>query len=92
MKSGFHQVEIEENSKHITAFVTPDGLYEYNRMPFDLINSPSDYQSAIVKALGPLKDDIAFVYVDDVLCPARTIQECLKNLRKDIDALKYTKM
>ncbi|XP_044764435.1 uncharacterized protein LOC123320999 [Coccinella septempunctata] len=28
MKSGFHQMEIEESSKHITAFITPDGLYE----------------------------------------------------------------
>lgn len=87
MKSGFHQIEIEEDSKYITAFVTPDGLYEYNRMPFGFVNSPSCYQSAIDKALGPLKDNIAFVYVDDVLCPARTIDEGLSNLRRIIDAL-----
>jgi hypothetical protein len=55
MKSGFHQMEIEEESKHITAFITPDGLYEYNRMPFGYVNSPSVYQRAIDKALGELK-------------------------------------
>lgn len=87
MKSGFHQLEVEEDSKHITAFVTPDGLYEYNQMPFGFVNSPSCYQNAIDKALGPLKDDIAFVYVDDVLCPAQTIEEGLENLRQVVDVL-----
>lgn len=87
MKQGFLQVEIEEESKHITAFVTPDGLYEYNRMPFGFVNSPSCYQSAIDKALGQLKDNIAFVYVDDVLCPAETIEEGLGNLRLVVDTL-----
>lgn len=87
MKSGFYQVEIEESSKHITAFVTPDGLYEYNRLPFGFVNSPSCYQRAIDKALGSLKDNIAFVYIDDVLCPAKTIEEGLERLREVINTL-----
>lgn len=87
MKSGFDQVEIEEYSKHITAFVTPHGLSEYNRMPFGFVNSSSCYQSAIDKTLGTLKDDITFVYVDDVLCPAPTIETGLNRLRQVINAL-----
>ncbi|XP_050293302.1 uncharacterized protein LOC126733893 [Anthonomus grandis grandis] len=87
MKSGFYQIEVEEKSKHITAFVTPDGLYEYNRMPFGFVTSPPTYQKAIDKALGLLKDDIAFVYIDDVLCPARTTEEGFNNLRLVVDTL-----
>ncbi|CAF4314651.1 unnamed protein product, partial [Rotaria magnacalcarata] len=30
MKSGFWQVPIKEEDKHKTAFITPDGLYEWN--------------------------------------------------------------
>lgn len=47
MKDGFYQMEIEEESKHFTAFITPDGLYEYNRAPFGFVNSPTVYQRAI---------------------------------------------
>jgi hypothetical protein len=37
MKSGYHQIEIEEEHKERTAFtVGPLGFYEYERMPFGL--------------------------------------------------------
>jgi hypothetical protein len=36
MKSGYHQIEIEEEHKERTAFtVGPLGFYEYERMPSD---------------------------------------------------------
>lgn len=87
MKAGFYQMEIEENVKHITAFITPDGLYEYNRMPFGFANSPAVYQRAIDKALGVLKGTTALVYMDDVLIPSKTIQEGLDKLKIVLRAL-----
>lgn len=87
MKSGFHQMEIEEDSKPITAFITPDGHYEYNRMPFGYVNAPAIYQRAIDKALGNLKGTMAFVYLDDVLVPSVSIDEGLTNLEKVLSAL-----
>lgn len=72
MKAGFHQLKIEEQSKHLFAFVTPDGHYEFNVMPFGYVNAPSCCQRAIDKALDPLKGKTAFVYIDDVLCAGQT--------------------
>lgn len=54
MASGFHQIPIHPNSTEYTAFVTPDGQYEYITMPFGLKNAPSVFQRAIFKALGDL--------------------------------------
>lgn len=38
MGSGYHQVEVFQNDQLKTAFVTPNGLYWYQVMPFALCN------------------------------------------------------
>lgn len=89
MASGFLQIPIHECSIEKTAFVTPDGQYEYLRMPFGLANAPSVFQRAINKALRPLiNEGIALVYLDDVLIPSVSVKEGLEHLRKVLMALK----
>lgn len=51
MRAGFHQMEIEENSKHITAFITSEGLFEYT-VPFEFVNSPAVYRQTIKNRQG----------------------------------------
>lgn len=87
MSSGFHQIPINPDSMHKTAFVTPDGHYEYLRMPFGLANAPSVFQRSINKALGDLRNTIALVYLDDVLIPSETYEENLKLLNTVLKAL-----
>ncbi|KAL0878503.1 hypothetical protein ABMA27_003597 [Loxostege sticticalis] len=94
MASGFHQIPISEDSIEKTAFITPDGLYEYLTMPFGLCNAPSVYQRCINRALGTLlnpgsannadhpNDSVAQVYIDDVISKSRdfsTVMATLKN-------------
>ena len=44
MKSGYHNVEIEEEHKERTAFTLGTlRFYEYNKRPFGLANSPATY-------------------------------------------------
>lgn len=55
MKNGFHQIPVAADSIQHTAFVTPDGHYEYVRMLFGICNGPSVFQRAISKAVKHLK-------------------------------------
>ncbi|KAJ2952278.1 hypothetical protein O0L34_g4558 [Tuta absoluta] len=80
LASGFHQIPVADDSIERTAFVTPDGQYEYLRMPFGLKNAPAVFQRAIIKALGDLVNTYVVVYMDDVLIVASTVEEGLERL------------
>jgi hypothetical protein len=44
LRSGYYQVEIEENDKPKTAFsVNRLGFFEFNKMAFDLANAPATF-------------------------------------------------
>nr|CAH7733188.1 unnamed protein product [Callosobruchus chinensis] len=70
MASGYHQIPMAEESRQKTAFVTPDGQYEYLRMPFGLVNAPAMFQRTINKILGTMRFTTALAYMDDVLVPS----------------------
>ena len=44
LKWGFHQVELAEESREITTFVTHRGLYRYRRLMFGIASAPENYQ------------------------------------------------
>ena len=77
---GFWQIEMEESSKSLTAFVTESGCYQFKRMPFGLVNSPSSYNRLMRELLA----DQTSVdnYVDDVLAHTVSWEEHLLVLRE----------
>ena len=76
MKSGYHQVELDEEHKPRTAFtVGPLGFFEFNRLPFGLANSPATYQRLMEEILGDLHTRICFIYLDDLIIFSRTPEE-----------------
>ncbi|OWY92941.1 reverse transcriptase [Phytophthora megakarya] len=51
MASGFWIVKMTDRARLISAFITPFGLFEWNRMPFGMKNAPQIYQRMIDNAL-----------------------------------------
>lgn len=67
MASGYWQIGMEESSKCKTAFVTQEGLFEFNVLPFGLHNAPSTFQRTMQEILRGLHWKIALIYLDDVI-------------------------
>ena len=66
LASAFWSIPIREEDRYITAFVTPDGKFEWCRTPFGLSVSPSLMQSTMDAVTEGIRD-IALPYLDDLL-------------------------
>ncbi|CAG8648531.1 11670_t:CDS:1, partial [Dentiscutata heterogama] len=54
LTSGYWQVEVKEEDKEKTAFITKYGLYKFNIMLFELCNASSTFQRLIDVVLRPV--------------------------------------
>jgi len=84
----YYQVELNQADKEKTAFVTPDGFYQWNVMAFGLCNAPATFSRLIDNVLGNLKWTIALVYLDDIVVFSRNFAEHLQHLRLVFEALR----
>ena len=84
--SAYWSVEIDEADKYKTAFATTRGVYEFNRMPFGLINSGSTYQRLLYEALREVQQ--ADPYVDDVCVRSKCFNSHMEDLKKTLEALR----
>lgn len=76
----------------MTPFVTPDGLFEYNRMPFGLANAPSVFQRTINSMLKGSDKRLALAYMDDLLIASKTVDEGMQRLERVFQLLRSAKL
>jgi len=74
LASGYHQVRVHPDDCHKTAFIAPDGFYEYKVIPFGLANAPAAFMRMMHRILHPHRRN-AIVYLDDVLIFSKTLAE-----------------
>jgi deoxyuridine 5'-triphosphate nucleotidohydrolase len=86
--SGFHQLEILEEHRHITAFRThKHGLLEFTRLPFGLRNGPAVFQRVMNKVLAKFLWLFVLVYIDDIVVYSKSFEEHLKHLDDVLGAI-----
>ena len=93
LKSGYWQIEMEEESKALTAFVVgPLGFHECERMPFGLTNAPATFQRLMQSCLGNLHLQYCIIYLDDIIVFSKTLEEHLMRLQAVFEKLKEAEL
>ena len=82
---GFWQVPLTDRAKEISAFVTPDGLFQYKVTPFGMKNSPATFQRLINSVVAGL--DGCEAYIDDVIIFSNTWEDHLRIIHSFIERL-----
>ncbi|XP_078787638.1 retrovirus-related Pol polyprotein from transposon 297 [Oryzias latipes] len=88
LKSGYYQIEMAEEDKPKTAFVTPLGFWEFNRMPQGVTNAPSTFQRLMERCMGDLHLKEVLVFLDDLIIFSDTLEEHEDRLMRVLHRLK----
>ena len=88
LKSGYWQVEMEEDCKTLSAFTfRPLGFCECERMPFRLTNAHATFQHLMQSCLDNLHLQYCIFYLDDIIVFSKTPEEHLDRLRAVFEQL-----
>lgn len=86
LKNGFLHVKVNELSQKYTSFVTPQGQYEFKKMPFGLCTAPSVFQRYVNDIFGDfIINGTLLTYLDDLIIPSKTEEEGINKLEKVLE-------
>lgn len=88
--SGFYQMELEEECRNLTTFITPFGRYKFNPLPMGISCAPKIFQARMEKILEGI--DQVVCHMDDVLVWGKTVEEHDQVLIKVLQRIKQAKM
>lgn len=71
---------MSEADRPKTAFCTPFGLFERNRMPFGFCNAPSTFQRLMQQLFGDQQGQSLLLYLDDIVIVSSTFEQHLTRL------------
>ena len=87
LAKGYHQIVLDEKSRRITTFSTPQGLFRYKRLIFGAKNGFEDFQKIVETNITHDIDGV-FNISDDVIAHGTTQNEHLQLLRKVFDKMR----
>ena len=82
---GLHQVETHPEDWAKTAFLSPRGHFEYLRMSMGIKNKPATFQRLMDTVLKGMHGTEVFVYLDDIVVYAESLEKHDKKARRLFD-------
>ncbi|GJV25124.1 putative reverse transcriptase domain-containing protein [Tanacetum coccineum] len=89
---GYHQLRVRGEDIPKTAFRTRYRPYEFQVMPFGLINAPVVFMDLMNRVCKPYLDKFVIVFIDDILIYSRNEEEHANHLRIILELLKKEKL
>ena len=74
ISKAFWQVPLTERAKERSAFITYDGIYSWNSMPFGLMNAPATFQALMTQVLCNINWRYVLCYIDDIVVFSSTFE------------------
>ncbi|WVZ62795.1 hypothetical protein U9M48_012497, partial [Paspalum notatum var. saurae] len=92
LRSGYHQIKVQEEDIPKTTFSTRYGLYEYLVMSFGLTNAPAFFMYLMNLVFMNELDKFVVVFIDDILVYSKNEKEHEEHLRIVLSRLREHKL
>ena len=92
LMSGYQQVSMDLRDANNITFITQNGSYCFQAMPFGLCNAPATYQSLRNVVLSGLNQEILLVYLDDVIIHSVDLESHLVRVESFLARLRIAKL
>lgn len=87
LKSGFHQIALNDADIEKTAFSIANGKFEFTRLPFGLRNAPAIFQRTLDDVLREHIGVRCYVYIDDIIIFSKSKEQHFNDLKIIFDTL-----
>jgi hypothetical protein len=88
LNSSYYQIPLTPQSRRITTFYTPFGLYEFNKLPMGISIGCQGLSRVVDNLFADLKREYVFNYSDDLVVYSASISEHQEHLREVLGRLR----
>nr|GFA55493.1 putative reverse transcriptase domain-containing protein [Tanacetum cinerariifolium] len=88
LRSGYHQLRVQEEDIPKAAFRTRYGHYEFQVMPFGQTNTPTVFMDLMNRVCKPYLDKFMIVFINDMLIYSKDEKEHKEHLKAILELLK----
>jgi hypothetical protein len=87
LNSAYYQIPLSAKSRKATAFCTPFGLYEFNKLPMGISVSCQVLSRVVDSLFGDLKGKSVYNFMDHLVAYSSSFEEHLAHLRESFARL-----
>ena len=85
--SGYWQIPIAQSDREKTTFTSHAGTYQFDRMPFGLMNAPATFQRMLDILLARYRWKSCLIYLDDIIIFSNDFDSHLREVSEILSTL-----